>query len=203
MQHIPTRRETEIHTTQVFSDVLPFSLLCELTITCVPSMNNSFTIYYLTSVNIKRPLVTRGYSFDFDNERLIEAFLCFPTRHFKIVSFYPFTLIFPFSNFHAKILLSLVTAICCKLCRKHPGPGCSTTYFTIQPSVWRKPANCVNYWIMIALSTFWIALCKEMWAGEKMRGGGVAGESQGIPVVALVRDHSDTGFWHCGRLFAQ
>lgn len=36
-----------------------------------------------------------------------------------------------------------------------------------------------------------------------MRGGGVAGESQGIPVVALVRDHSDTGFWHCGRLFAQ
>lgn len=35
-----------------------------------------------------------------------------------------------------------------------------------------------------------------------MRGGGVAGESQGIPVVALVRDHSDTGFWHCGRLFA-
>ena len=27
-----------------------------------------------------------------------------------------------------------------------------------------------------------------------MRGGGVAGESQGIPVVALVRDHSDTGF---------
>ena len=36
-----------------------------------------------------------------------------------------------------------------------------------------------------------------------MRGGGVAGESQGIPVVALVRHHSDTGFWHCGRLFAQ
>ena len=36
-----------------------------------------------------------------------------------------------------------------------------------------------------------------------MRGGGVACESQGIPVVALVRDHSDTGFWHCGRLFAQ
>ena len=36
-----------------------------------------------------------------------------------------------------------------------------------------------------------------------MRGGGVASESQGIPVVALVRDHSDTGFWHCGRLFAQ
>ena len=36
-----------------------------------------------------------------------------------------------------------------------------------------------------------------------MRGGGVAGESQGIHVVALVRDHSDTGFWHCGRLFAQ
>lgn len=36
-----------------------------------------------------------------------------------------------------------------------------------------------------------------------MRGGGVAGESQGIPVVALVRDHSDTGFWHCGWLFAQ
>ena len=142
MQHIPTRRETEIHTTQVFSDVLPFSLLCELTITCVPSMNNSFTIYYLTSVNIKRPLVTRGYSFDFENERLIEALLCFPTRHFKIVSFYPFTLTLPFSNFHAKILLSLVTAICCKLCRKHPGPGCSnialSTYFTIQPSVSKK-----------------------------------------------------------------
>lgn len=36
-----------------------------------------------------------------------------------------------------------------------------------------------------------------------MRGGGVAGESQGIPLVALVRDHSDTGFWHCGGLFAQ
>ena len=35
-----------------------------------------------------------------------------------------------------------------------------------------------------------------------MRGAGVAGESQGIPVEALVRDHSDTGFWHCGRLFA-
>lgn len=30
-----------------------------------------------------------------------------------------------------------------------------------------------------------------------MRGGGVAGESRGI------RDHSDTGLWHCGRLFAQ
>lgn len=74
-------------------------------------MNNSFTIYYLTSVNIKRPLVTRGYSFDSENERLIEAFLCFPTRHFKIISFYSFTLIFPFSNFHAKILLSLMTAI--------------------------------------------------------------------------------------------
>lgn len=101
-----------------------------------------YRIYYLTSVNIKRPLVTRGYSFDFENERLIEALLCFPTRHFKIVSFYPFTLIFPFSNFHAKILLSLVTAICCKLCRKHPGPGCSnvalSTYFTIQPSVSKK-----------------------------------------------------------------
>lgn len=67
----------------------------------------------------------------------------------------------------------------------------------------RKPANCVSYWIMIALSTLWIALCKEMWAGEKMRGGGVAGESQGIPVVVFVRDRSDTGFWHCGRLSAQ
>ena len=36
-----------------------------------------------------------------------------------------------------------------------------------------------------------------------MRGGGVAGESRGIPVVVVVRDRSDTGFWHCGRLFAQ
>ena len=36
-----------------------------------------------------------------------------------------------------------------------------------------------------------------------MRGGGVAGESQGIPVVVFVRDRSDTGFWHCGRLSAQ
>lgn len=36
-----------------------------------------------------------------------------------------------------------------------------------------------------------------------MRGGGVAGESRGIPLVVIVRDRSDTGFWHCGRLFAQ
>jgi len=127
---------------RVFSDVLPFSPLCELTITCVPSMNNSFPIYYLTSVNIKRPLVTRGYSFDFENERLIEAFLCFPTRHFKIIFFYPFTLIFPFSNFHAKILLSLMTAICCKLCRKHPGPGCSNV--ALIKHIHYYPAICIE-----------------------------------------------------------
>ena len=93
MQHIPNRRGPEIHMTQnvmFFSDVLPFSPLCELTITCVPSMNNSFTIYYLTSVNIKRPLVTRGYSFDFENERLIEPFYVFPQDILKLSPFIPF-----------------------------------------------------------------------------------------------------------------
>lgn len=52
-------------------------------------MNNSFIIYYLTSVNIKRPLVTRGYSFDFENERLIEPFYVFPQDILKLSPFIP------------------------------------------------------------------------------------------------------------------